>query len=179
MSQPQGGSRDGTTASLVGALVWLLVVGVLVTIVGRCVSAAGVPAVGVVDDWSRVDEATHGVAEWELLVALLAATFLVRWPHVLGAPRSARTALVVALVDGLLIVAGALVGIVGVLQRKIDVPGVSDYYGDTERIGEILVFVAVAAVGVGVVAFVIDTRRRLRASGSDQVEDSGPATVGG
>ncbi len=162
-----------------GAVVWLLVAGVFVTIVGRCVIAAGTPALGVVDDWSRVDEATHGVAAWELLVALLAATFLVRWPHVLGAPRSARAAMVVALLDALVIVAGALVGIVGVLQRKVDIPGVTDYYGATERVGEILVFVAIAAVGVGIVAFVIDTRRRLRAGGSDEIEDPGPPAVAG
>lgn len=165
--------RGGVGADLVVALVWLVVVGVLVTIVGRCVSAAGVPELGVVDQWSRVDEATHGVAAWELLVAVLVAALLARS---LRERPSIRAALVVAGVDAVVIVVGALVGVVGVLQRKIDTPTTTAYYGTVERVGEILGFLAVAAAGVGVTAFIAMTRS---SRVSDEVEDRRPATSAG
>jgi hypothetical protein len=172
-ARPESRRPAGVGTGLVVAVVWLLVLGVLVTIVGRCVSAAGVPELGVVDQWSRVDEATHGVAAWELLVAVLVAALLARSVRERA---SIRAALVIALVDAVAIVAGALVGIVGVLQRKIDTPMTTDYYGTVERVGEILGFLAVAAAGVAVAAFVATARSSGR---SDEVEDPGPAAVAG
>jgi hypothetical protein len=168
-------SRDvGRSVTL--ALAWLLVVGLLVTVVGACVSAAGAPQIGVVDDWGRVDEAAGRIASWEYLLVILVAVGLVRSRRAGGAAGM----LVVAIGESAVLLIAALAGIAGVLERKVETPLTTEYYTGAERIGEIATYVGVGIAAAGVLVFAATSLRvARRASSSDQVEDPGPAAVAG
>lgn len=162
--------------SLLLVVARLLIIGLLLAMVGACVSAAGAPLIGVVDDWGRVDEAASRIASWEYLLVVLVAVLLARG----GRASGAVGVLVAAVVESIVVIVAALVGILGVLERKIETPMTTEYYTGVERVGEIAIDVGVAIAAAGLVAFAVSSLRSARRSvQSDEVEDPRPAAGAG
>jgi len=157
-------------------LAAVLLVGGVVAIVGESISAAGAPEIGVVDDWGRIDEAVSQIATWPYVLVVASAAMLVLGGPISGgvdlaSSRLARVAWVAALVEFTAIGLAAVVGMVAVFLRQSDADavggvGVSDYYPETEKIGETVVYAAIVLVVVALIVVVARARTRDVPSGS-------------
>jgi hypothetical protein len=145
-------------------LALVLMLGVLVAVVGECISAAGAAEIGVVDSWGRIDEAVSQIASWQYLLVVAAAAFLLLGDF--GAERidlqsipGRRFACSGVIVELAVLTVAAVVGMVAVFQRTSDANavggvGVSDYYSQTEKIGETVAYTAIVVVAIGLLVFV-------------------------
>ena len=156
------------------SLALVLLLGVLIAIIGESISAAGAPEIGVVDAWGRIDEATSQIASWQYLLVVGAAAFVLFGGF--GADRFDREATprwrvashgVITELAALAV--AAVVGMVAVFERTSDANavggvGVSDYYSETEKIGETVAYAAIVIVAVGLLAFMLRGQRSKDAS---------------
>jgi hypothetical protein len=147
----------------------VLLAGVLIAIVGECISAAGAPEIGVVDGWGRVDEAVSQIATWQYLLVVVAAFVLLGGS---GADRfgtdapSRRAVWWGVVIELTALAAAAVVGMVAVFERTSDANevggvGFSDYYSQTEKIGETVVYSAIVLVAAALLVLVVrETKTR-------------------
>lgn len=145
-------------------LALVLVVGVLVAIVGECISAAGAPEIGVVDTWGRIDEAVNQIAAWPYLIAAGAGAILLLGGRARETSKAMRVAWVGVILMLVAIAIAAKVGIVALFKRVSNADavggvGTSDYYSETERIGEAIVYAAIVLVVAGLLLRVIRAQR--------------------
>lgn len=149
-------------------LALLLLVGLLLTVVGESISAAGAPEVGVVDAWGRVDEAVSRIADWPLLlVAILAALTMfggLRHEPVSMEARNGRVAWIGAIAALGVLAVASVVGIAATSERvahagAVGGEGSVDYYSGTEVAGEAIGYVAILLVAIGIAAMLVKNHR--------------------
>lgn len=165
-------TSEGQRPQPLAVVAVLLLLGSLVAVAGICVSAAGAPEIGVVDDWGRVDEAAGRVASWELVLVVLAATLLVAWAARQTAVSSVgarwqRTALVIALVEVVVIVGAAIAGALALFERTFVGPPTTSLYSDTEQIGESAAYAGVLLAIIAVGFLIVSELRRGRTVGEE------------
>ncbi|MEX0664286.1 MAG: hypothetical protein WD598_05875 [Acidimicrobiia bacterium] len=146
------------------SLALVLLIGVLVATVGESISAAGAPEIGVVDSWGRIDEAVSQIATWQYLSVVGAAAFVLLgrfgFERIdLESMSSRRVAWLGVVVELVALATAAVVGMVAVFQRTSDADavggvGISDYYSQTEKIGETVAYAAIVIIAVGLLTFV-------------------------
>jgi hypothetical protein len=169
-ARPRLAGRD----AIFEVVALLLVIGVAISMVGACVSAAGVPSIGIIDTWGRIDEAASRIASWEYVAAVAGAVlFLVLACAGERAPtRRSRRVAVAITVELALLAVGAAIGIPALTQRQAvpsDFQGfvTERYYTNGEQLGETVVYVGllVAIAGLFLVVRPLLSRNRSRRDG--------------